>query len=170
MSSFRETEASILASALPASSLTATSIIFIAFSCASAAALVHYASPIRLTRILVSAIAKTEKKFLAAVETGLLSASDINTTGSMLSILQDKASAMHEASLRSSLSWRTTLGEFLKGRTFTVLQCIREVRNLQTHIEILGEVKLRLDNLHPLQAVSLRRRNINHSRRLVENE
>ncbi|KAJ6518961.1 hypothetical protein C8R45DRAFT_1204251 [Mycena sanguinolenta] len=163
MSTFLETEASTIASAtalLPSSS-TAATLIVITFGFAFAA-LIHCASPIQLTRSMVSAIAAVEHKYLAAVESGLLSESDINQTGSLLSILQDKVSTMREASLRCSLSWRATLRDFLTGRTFTVLQCIWEARNLQTHIEILGEVKLRTklraNNLHPLQTVSLRRR------------
>ncbi|KAF7328656.1 hypothetical protein MSAN_02474400 [Mycena sanguinolenta] len=108
---------------------------------------------------MVSAIAAAEQKYLAAVESGLLSESDTNATGVMLAMLQDKVSTMREASLRSSLSWRATLSDILTGHTFAVLQCIWEVRNLQTHIEILGEVKLRTKlrakRLEPLQTVSL---------------
>jgi hypothetical protein len=44
-----------------------------------AAGIVHYASPPRLTRVLITAIANLEKTYLEALETGLLSASDIDT-------------------------------------------------------------------------------------------
>ncbi|KAF8216689.1 hypothetical protein K438DRAFT_1925773 [Mycena galopus ATCC 62051] len=170
MSSFRETEASILASALPGSSATTTSLTVVLVASASVAAVVHYALPVRLTRSLVSALATTEQTYLAAVETGLLSAADTSAVGSMLSILQHKVSLEHEASLRSSLSWRATMGEFFRGRTFTVLQCLWEVRGLQTHIEMLQEVNLRADMLDPVQVVSVRRRNSTRCRRFLEGE
>jgi hypothetical protein len=44
-----------------------------------ATGIIHYASPPRLTRVLVAAIANVEKIYLEALETGLLSASDIDT-------------------------------------------------------------------------------------------
>jgi hypothetical protein len=44
-----------------------------------AAGIVHYASPLCLTRVLVAAIADVEKIYLEALETGLLSLSDVDT-------------------------------------------------------------------------------------------
>ncbi|KAF8216696.1 hypothetical protein K438DRAFT_1953599 [Mycena galopus ATCC 62051] len=167
MSGFGGTEASILTSALPPSSSPTAGFTVVLVGFASVAAVVRYAAPVRLTRILVSTLATTEQTYLGAVETSQLSAADISAVGSMLSILQDKVSAVHEASLRSSLSWRATVGEFLRGRTFTVVQCLWDVRNLHTHIEILQEANLRSDNLHTFQAVSVRRRNGIRCRRLV---
>ncbi|KAJ7917587.1 hypothetical protein B0H13DRAFT_2442090 [Mycena leptocephala] len=149
MSSLPELEAclSILPSALPApgSTDTTTVILVLAFV---AAGIIHYVSPLRLTRVLVAAIANVEKTYLEALETGLLSASDIDTA-EMLSTLQLKVSKIREFSLRNSLSLRSTLYEFLNGHTFTLLRCIREVRVLETHIEILKEAQLRHGNLHP---------------------
>ncbi|KAJ7819014.1 hypothetical protein B0H13DRAFT_2378589 [Mycena leptocephala] len=151
MSSLSELEArlSILPSALPAPGITINTTIFcVLFMPVVAAGIAHYASPLRLTHVLVAGIANVEKTYLDALETGLLSASDIDTA-EMLSTLQLKVSKIREFSLRNSLSLRSTLHEFLNGHTFTLLRCIREVRVLETHIEILKENQLREDNLHP---------------------
>jgi hypothetical protein len=43
---------------------------------------------------------------------------------------------MREASLHNSLSLRSAFREFCGGHTFTLLGCIREVRVLETHIEV----------------------------------
>ncbi|KAJ7819010.1 hypothetical protein B0H13DRAFT_1921945 [Mycena leptocephala] len=106
---------------------------------------------------------RVEKIYLEALETGLLSASDIDTA-EMLSTLQLKVSKIREASLRNSLSHSGTLREFFGDRTFTLLRCIHEVRVLEIHIEILKEAQLREDSLHPFancaRAVSLRRRRL----------
>ncbi|KAJ7795679.1 hypothetical protein B0H13DRAFT_2511001 [Mycena leptocephala] len=99
-------------------------------------ALLYYLSPMRLTRVLVATIVATEKTYLEALETGLLSASDVHTA-EMLSTLELKASAIREETLRNSLSLGSTLREFFAGRTFTLLRCIREVHELETHIERL---------------------------------
>ncbi|KAJ7931628.1 hypothetical protein B0H13DRAFT_1857613 [Mycena leptocephala] len=151
MSSLPELEAclSILPSALPAPGNTnTTAILLILVVLVVAAGIIHYMSPPRLTRILVTAIANLEKTYLEALETGLLSASDIDTA-EMLSSLQLKVSKIRETSLRNSLSLRSTLHEFLNGHTFNLLRCIREVRVLEIQIEILKETRLRDDNLHP---------------------
>ncbi|KAJ7931601.1 hypothetical protein B0H13DRAFT_2524412 [Mycena leptocephala] len=164
MSSLPELEAclSILPSALPAPGSTINTTIFgVGFTLVIAAGVVHYVSPLRLTRVLATSIANVEKIYLDALETGLLSASDIDTA-EMLFTLQLKVSKIRESSLRNSLSLRSTLHEFLNGHTFTLLRCIREVRVLETHIEILKEAQLREDNLHPfsnrVRSVCLRRR------------
>ncbi|KAJ7917583.1 hypothetical protein B0H13DRAFT_2322326 [Mycena leptocephala] len=105
-----------------------------------AAGIMHYASPSRLTRVLVAAISNVEKIYLEALETGLLSASDIDTA-EMLSSLQLKVSKIREASLRCSLSHSRILREFFGGHTFIVLRCISEVRALEMHIEKPSFVK-----------------------------
>jgi hypothetical protein len=82
MSSLSELEAclSILPSALPAPGSTINTTIFgVLFMLVVAAGIMHYASPSRLTRVLVTAMASVEKIYLDALETGLLSASDIDT-------------------------------------------------------------------------------------------
>ncbi|KAJ7846636.1 hypothetical protein B0H13DRAFT_2362875 [Mycena leptocephala] len=164
MSSLPELEAclSILPSALPGPGSTINTTIFgVVFMLVVVAGIVHYASPPRLTRVLVTAIANLEKTYLEALETGLLYASDIDTA-EMLSSLQLKVSKIREGSLRNSLSHSGTLREFFRGHTFTLLRCIREVRVLETHIEILKESQLRENSLYPFanrtRAVCLRRR------------
>ncbi|KAJ7917592.1 hypothetical protein B0H13DRAFT_2322339 [Mycena leptocephala] len=168
MSRLSELEAclSILTSALPspASTITTSTAILVTVAPAVlivAAGIVHYASPLCLTRVLVAAIADVEKIYLEALETGLLSLSDVDTR-EMLYTLQLTVSEIREASLRNSLSIRSTLLDFIKGHTFTLLRCIREVRALGIRIEILKEIQLGQDNLHPFanraRAISLRRR------------
>ncbi|KAJ7931599.1 hypothetical protein B0H13DRAFT_1857583 [Mycena leptocephala] len=125
---------SILASDLPDHS-TATAVAAILLIAVITAALLYYVSPMRLTRVLVAAIVATEKTYLEALETGLLSASDVHTA-EMLSTLELKVSAIREGTLRNSLSLGSTLREFCAGRTFTLLRCIREVHELETHIEL----------------------------------
>jgi hypothetical protein len=80
MSSLPELEAclSILPSALPAPGSTNTTILILVLAFV-AAGIIHHASPPRLTRVLVADIANVEKIYLDALETGLLSASDIDT-------------------------------------------------------------------------------------------
>ncbi|KAJ6581730.1 hypothetical protein B0H19DRAFT_1251905 [Mycena capillaripes] len=118
-------------------------------------ALLRYASPMRLTCALVDAIVDIEKTYLEAIETGRLSPTDIRTA-EMLFSLQLKVSEIREANLRHSLSWDATRREFLSGGTFTVLKCIREVRELATHIEILKEAQFR-ENSNPHAVWFLRR-------------
>ncbi|KAF7356449.1 hypothetical protein MVEN_00978000 [Mycena venus] len=94
----------------------------------------YYASPMRLTRVLVDSIAATEMIYLEAVEHGVICASDVNAA-EILSSLQFKVSAIREVTLRNSLSLRATLRDFAQGRTFEVLRCLSQVRALETHIE-----------------------------------
>ncbi|KAJ7931605.1 hypothetical protein B0H13DRAFT_2524423 [Mycena leptocephala] len=124
---------SILGSDLPDNSTI--QLVVAAFFVGVIAFMFHYASPLCLTRVLIAAIADVEKIYLEALETGLLSPSDVDTR-EMLYALQITVSKTREASLRNSLSVRSTLREFIKGHTFTLLRCIREVRALETHIEV----------------------------------
>ncbi|KAJ7880031.1 hypothetical protein B0H14DRAFT_3129520, partial [Mycena olivaceomarginata] len=95
----------------------------------------YYASPQRLTRVLVDAMADVKKKYLEAVENGALCVSDAHTAATFSS-LQLEVSTIRKASLHSSLSHYAMLCDFLKGRTFTVLRCLHKVRELETHIEV----------------------------------
>ncbi|KAJ7917579.1 hypothetical protein B0H13DRAFT_2322323 [Mycena leptocephala] len=131
---FPDAALSIFASDLPDNS-TAKAVAAILLVAVIAAALIYYLSPMRLAPVLVAAIVATEKTYLEALETGLLSASDVHTA-EMLSKLELKASAIREGTLRNSLSLGSTLREFFAGRTFTLLRCICEVHELQTHIEV----------------------------------
>ncbi|KAJ7880024.1 hypothetical protein B0H14DRAFT_3434764 [Mycena olivaceomarginata] len=63
----------------------------------------YYASPQRLTRVLVDAMADVKKKYLEAVENGVLCASDAHTAATFSS-LQLEVSTIRKASLHSSLS------------------------------------------------------------------
>ncbi|KAJ7491975.1 hypothetical protein FB451DRAFT_1501251 [Mycena latifolia] len=120
MSWISGTSLSFLASAPPAS--TVTKILLGALICAAAAyALYCHASPIRLTRALVAAIAATEKTYLEAIEAGAISSSDVHTATTLTS-LQLKVSNIREATLRNSLYHRAALGTFLEGRTLIILQ------------------------------------------------
>ncbi|KAJ7117773.1 hypothetical protein C8R44DRAFT_879311 [Mycena epipterygia] len=162
MSSFSETSLSLLASNPPAS--TTTKVIFIVLVLTMASVMIHLASPVRLMRVLVAAINQTEEMYLKAIEAGALSKTDVHIA-EMLSRLQIKVSNIREATLRDSLSTRRTLREFFKGRTFAVLNCMREVRELEAHIEILKEEHIRApDPLGPaMRMASLRRQNIHTS-------
>ncbi|KAJ7880000.1 hypothetical protein B0H14DRAFT_3858268 [Mycena olivaceomarginata] len=107
-----------------------------------AAGTIHYASPQRLTGVLVAAMADVKKTYLEAVENGALYASDAHIA-EVFSNLQLEVSTIRQASLLSSLSHYAMLCDVLKGRTFTILRCIHEVHELGTHIEILKESQLR---------------------------
>ncbi|KAJ7759124.1 hypothetical protein B0H16DRAFT_1720540 [Mycena metata] len=114
------------------------------------AAFIHYASPGRLTRVLVDIMEDTEATYLEGLETGRLSASDIQTAEAVSS-LQLKVSNIREASLRNSLSCWATLREFFTGHTMTLLSCIWKVYQLQVHLEILKEQRLRDNDLTPVE-------------------
>ncbi|KAJ6488078.1 hypothetical protein DFH09DRAFT_1455929 [Mycena vulgaris] len=143
-------------------------VVFGLFIVACAAGLIHYASTVRLARVLTAAIAHVEETYLEAIEAGTLSKTDVLAADSLIS-LQSKVSTISEASLRHSLSYRTAFREFIKGHTLTVLQCIHEVRQLETRMEILKEGRLRDLAIHNeteilTRTVSLRRRHWqNHS-------
>ncbi|KAJ6518955.1 hypothetical protein C8R45DRAFT_1204247 [Mycena sanguinolenta] len=108
------------------------------------AAGLYYASPTRLTCVLVSALADTEKTYLTAVENGLLCASTDVDMAKRLSVLQLEVSALRETSLRSSLSHVSALCDMCNiHRSVTILRCLAEVRELGTYIEISNESRLR---------------------------
>jgi hypothetical protein len=87
---FPDAALSILASDLPDNS-TAKAVAAILLVAVIAAALIYYLSPMRLAHVLVAAIVATEKTYLEALETGLLSASDVHTA-EMLSTWVDPRS------------------------------------------------------------------------------
>ncbi|KAJ7759135.1 hypothetical protein B0H16DRAFT_1534488 [Mycena metata] len=129
----------------------------VVFAVALGLALVNYASPMRLTSVLVSEIAHAEQIYLDAFETGLLSTTETD----ILSALQFKVSTLREATLRDSISWVAVLCGLVQGRTLALLRCIREVRAFETHIEILKEAQLRTESnppSSPARQVLLRRR------------
>ncbi|KAJ7117769.1 hypothetical protein C8R44DRAFT_879307 [Mycena epipterygia] len=132
MSSLSETSLSVLVSNPPTS--TTTIVIFTVLVLTMASFIIHFASPMRLTHVLVAAISNVEKSYLEAIEAGALSKTDVHIA-EMLSSLQIKVSNIRETTLRDSLSPRRGLREFFKGRTFAVLNCMRELRELEVHIE-----------------------------------
>ncbi|KAJ6518966.1 hypothetical protein C8R45DRAFT_918062 [Mycena sanguinolenta] len=100
-------------------------------------ATIYYTSPLRLTRVLIAALADTEKKHLAAVENGVFCVSTDVDVAERLALLQLKASTLHETSLRSSLTPLSTLYDmFNLRRSVTVLRCLGEVRRIGTFIEV----------------------------------
>ncbi|KAJ7879998.1 hypothetical protein B0H14DRAFT_3770003 [Mycena olivaceomarginata] len=103
---------------------------------------IYYASPQRLTRILVDAMADVKKAYLEAIENGALCTTDAHTAETFAS-LQLEVSTIRQASLLSSLSHYAMLCDVLKGRTFTILRCLHEVHELGTRIEILKGSQLR---------------------------
>ncbi|KAJ7300864.1 hypothetical protein DFH08DRAFT_828060 [Mycena albidolilacea] len=117
---------SILISGLSLSSTPWAAIVVLSVV-VGAAETIHYASPQRLTGVLVVAMADVKKKISRGRrEWGPL-----------------EVSTIRQASLLSSLSHYAMLCDVLKGRTFTILCCIHEVHKLGTHIEILKESHLR---------------------------
>ncbi|KAJ7917569.1 hypothetical protein B0H13DRAFT_2322310 [Mycena leptocephala] len=138
MPGITEASLSILTSTLPTRIDTSLNAVFaplIIFGIVVVVVILRYASPLHLTRVLVIAITVAEKTYIDAIETGLLSLSDMHTA-EMLSSLQLKVSDIREVTLRNSLSWRTAQLEVLKGCTLILLRCICEVRNLEAHIEV----------------------------------
>ncbi|KAJ7759059.1 hypothetical protein B0H16DRAFT_1456960 [Mycena metata] len=97
-----------------------------------------YASPTRLTRILSNAMSSLEKVYTDLVcmqLMGLLTADDV----ARLHMLQLEVGAFRAQTLLHSLSWRATIYDFLKGRSFKLYRCINAVRDLETRIRILEE-------------------------------
>ncbi|KAJ7690462.1 hypothetical protein B0H14DRAFT_2652394 [Mycena olivaceomarginata] len=86
----------------------------------------YYASPQRLTRVLVDTMADVKKSISKPSRMGSWT----------FSSLQLEVSTIRQASLHSSLSHYAMLCDFLKGRTFSILRCIHELHELGTHIEL----------------------------------
>ncbi|KAJ7759089.1 hypothetical protein B0H16DRAFT_1456984 [Mycena metata] len=100
----------------------------------------HYASPAHLTCVLSGAINNLEKVYADMICAGLprlLTAEEVEHLSLSLRVLQLKADKLKTENLRNSLSWHTTICEFLKGRSITLFCCIQEVQDLETRIKIL---------------------------------
>ncbi|KAJ6488094.1 hypothetical protein DFH09DRAFT_1377704 [Mycena vulgaris] len=106
---------------------------------------IRHASPTRLTETLLASLYDAEKLYHDAVEAGVLSGSDTSheQVGAMLRRLQCEVSEIREITLRNSLSRWDTLRDIFQGRSFTVYQCIEEVKRFKTRVEILKECRLR---------------------------
>ncbi|KAF8213523.1 hypothetical protein K438DRAFT_1956902 [Mycena galopus ATCC 62051] len=113
----------------------------------------HYMSPLRLTDVLLSTIAEVEEICIEAH--GVLPAAETE----ILYSLQLKVSTIIEETLYHSLSWRGAVCDFLWGRAFTLLACIKEVQRFKTRIKILKEYELRTESKNP-RAIILRRRGV----------
>ncbi|KAJ7491974.1 hypothetical protein FB451DRAFT_1551430 [Mycena latifolia] len=160
MSTVSETLPFLESTTLPLDSWNATKVVLGALILALMACTAHYASPMRLTRVMVSAIAAAEIAYFEAIEAGMIPKSDVDTA-TTLTRLQIKVSIIREMCLRNSLSYRAALYGFVKGNTLTVLQCLRKVRVFEAHIEILKEGRLRASDATSESAtrvVSLRQR------------
>ncbi|KAJ7252647.1 hypothetical protein C8J57DRAFT_1661773 [Mycena rebaudengoi] len=140
--SMSETSLSFLSSILPNNA--ANTIIGASALTAATAFGIHHVSPARLTRVLVTLMHETDTMHIRAVEAGLVF-SDVDPDA--LFKLQIKVSELHEESLRNSLSTWKMLAEFFRGRSLVLYQCIRDVQDLKTRIEISKEEQLR--NLNP---------------------
>ncbi|KAJ7300865.1 hypothetical protein DFH08DRAFT_1090417 [Mycena albidolilacea] len=102
----------------------------------------HYASPPAPHACSLRSHGRRRKNIPQTVENGALSASDVHTRKTFFS-LQLKLFTIRQASLRSSLSHYATFCDILKGRTFSPLRCVHDVRELGTHIKILKESQIR---------------------------
>ncbi|KAJ7772611.1 hypothetical protein DFH07DRAFT_937589 [Mycena maculata] len=134
-----------LASVLPSTS--ATNALVLTVIIGMLVVFVSYASPTRLTQKLVASLYDGEPLYRDVVETGVVSTSDaaqvqIEELEELLARLQLKVSEIRIATLRDSLSKRKALAEFLRGRSFTILRCLRDVEGFEARIEILKENQL----------------------------
>ncbi|KAJ7471641.1 hypothetical protein B0H11DRAFT_2039404 [Mycena galericulata] len=150
MSTVGETSLSLFMSTLPEPTTAVGKIVLVVCILTLIGCVLRAASPTRLTDDLVSALAATENTYFTAIEAGVLLP---GTHTKKLISLQFKVSKIRQDTLSHSQSYRVALQGFFKGRTFTVLRCIREAQQLETEIEILREAQLR-----KLHSVSLRRR------------
>ncbi|KAJ6581747.1 hypothetical protein B0H19DRAFT_1251923 [Mycena capillaripes] len=126
MPAIPEVPISIVASDLPIKALAAIIIVIVV------AVIIHYASPKRLTDVLIVAIAELKKTYVKALDTGHISASETER----FNALKRKVSAIEKETLDDSRSYLGTICGFLKGRIFTVILCIWEVEDLGTEIKI----------------------------------
>ncbi|KAJ7690455.1 hypothetical protein B0H14DRAFT_2652386 [Mycena olivaceomarginata] len=146
---------SILASGLPADW---TPWVVASISLISGAGCIHYASPQRLTRVLLDQMARLKRNHLAGIENRALSACDVHTAGALATLgsLQLKVSDIREASLHSSLSNYAMFCDILKGRTFTILHYIHKIHTLETHIELITVTEQILKESHVREIISRR--------------
>ncbi|KAF7342032.1 hypothetical protein MVEN_01790500 [Mycena venus] len=141
---------SAFTSALPIKVFVAVVIVTVA------AMVISYMSPQHLMRSLIATIDDAEKTYLEAHSMCPLSAAETEK----LYFLQFKVSTIVEETLHNSLTWQSALRDFLHGRAFILLRCIREIQMFETRIKILKESQLRSEsNLIP-RAIFLRRRGV----------
>ncbi|KAJ6581717.1 hypothetical protein B0H19DRAFT_1061234 [Mycena capillaripes] len=115
MPSIPPTSLSILASGELLSN-PATEVVFTVVGVTSAAALIHYASPMHLTHALVTAMTDAEKKIFRGD--------------------RDRPALRVRRPRSGDFVRLEGIRRFFKGRTLSILRCIWEVRELGTHIEV----------------------------------
>ncbi|KAF8178116.1 hypothetical protein K438DRAFT_1978080 [Mycena galopus ATCC 62051] len=98
--------------------------------------MICYTLPLRLTSVLLTNMKEAEKIYLEAHGLGLRSPTDTQTLDS----LKLKVSHIVQETICNSDSWRATLCDFLRGRTFILLQCIYEVHCFEARIKTLKEL------------------------------
>ncbi|KAJ7252630.1 hypothetical protein C8J57DRAFT_1351187 [Mycena rebaudengoi] len=121
------------------------------------ALIIHHISPTRLTRLLVALMPETVTIYIGAIEAGIIP-SDVDADA--LFKLEINVSEFHEESLRNSLSTWKMLAEFFQGRSLALYQCIGDVQDLKTQIEISKETQLRNGAGTAVWTMSARRRHI----------
>ncbi|KAJ7716121.1 hypothetical protein B0H16DRAFT_1476924 [Mycena metata] len=143
---------SILASPLPP--VTAAKIMLVIFGLLLIVALLHYASPTRLTRVLSDAMSDLDKVFIEVTTAGLLgllSAEDMQTVvwtyvfsptrfpkfqpfGSY-HMLRIEVGTLQSDALRNSTSWCTSLYSVFT-RSTCLFRCIKQVRDFQRRLQL----------------------------------
>ncbi|KAJ6518987.1 hypothetical protein C8R45DRAFT_918083 [Mycena sanguinolenta] len=129
MSTIPETSLSLVSQSNPTSSPWTFTGILLAITIAAVA--LYYASPTRLTCVVVSALADVESTYLAAVENDIVGSDDVDVA-ERLAALQLTVSTLRSLSLCRSLSLSPL--SFLSDmfnirRSILVLRCLREISN-----------------------------------------
>ncbi|KAJ6481775.1 hypothetical protein C8R45DRAFT_1215598 [Mycena sanguinolenta] len=114
-----------------AASTLSPKIVFAAFGAMIIPTVIGYMVPLQLAHVLAIAMFETKKIYDAAHEMGLRSPSETE-----MDALKFKVSTIVQETVRSSESWRATLYDFLRGRTFVLLYRICEVKSVQRRISI----------------------------------
>ncbi|KAJ6506762.1 hypothetical protein C8R45DRAFT_1175993 [Mycena sanguinolenta] len=97
--------------------------------------LICYMAPLHLAHTLAAAMMETKKVYDAAHEMGLRSPAETE-----MDALKLKVSTLVQETVQNSRSWRATVDDFLRGRTFVLLCCIYEVKRVKRQIMISKEL------------------------------
>ncbi|KAJ7509927.1 hypothetical protein B0H11DRAFT_1901283 [Mycena galericulata] len=161
MPSSSESSASLLTALLPTS--TTAKLVLTVSTLACMVYIVRAISPTRLMRVLVSSLAAAEHSYIQGVESGSF-VYEYAALAKRLASLQIDVSILREEDMRDSLSHCNAFSRYFQlQRTFAILRCIREVRTLETDIEILKEGQLRelpleVATAAAMRTISMRRR------------
>ncbi|KAJ7199271.1 hypothetical protein C8J57DRAFT_1262026 [Mycena rebaudengoi] len=130
MSSMGETSLSFVSSILPSD--TANTIIGTLILTMVMALGIHHISPTRLIRVLVTLLHETDTMYIHAVEAGLVPSDvDANATDEVLR-------APRREPQKFAINFENDLRIF-PGPLARIIQCIRDVQDLKTRIEISKE-------------------------------